>query len=145
MPRAQIIRKTFLAASIAAAGFTLLAFAQSAPNHDDQTSGPVRPISPGHGIGFRSPQDAVPTATPIKHLVVIFDENRSFDHYFGTYPDATNPRGEPAFHAASWTPAVDGLTPTLLTHNPNTQNPVNGVDGVNPFRLDRTQANTEGQ
>ena len=32
------------------------------------------------------------TATPIKHLVVIFQENVSFDHYFGTYPHATNPR-----------------------------------------------------
>src|SRR5262249_16087270 len=27
------------------------------------------------------------TATPIKHLVVIFNENRSFDHYFATYPN----------------------------------------------------------
>jgi phospholipase C len=26
------------------------------------------------------------TSTPIKHLVVIFQENVSFDHYFGTYP-----------------------------------------------------------
>ena len=26
------------------------------------------------------------TATPIKHVVVIFQENVSFDHYFGTYP-----------------------------------------------------------
>ena len=32
------------------------------------------------------------TATPIKHLVVIFGENVSFDHYFGTYPNALNPR-----------------------------------------------------
>jgi phospholipase C len=40
------------------------------------------------------------TATPIKHLVVIFGENRSFDHYFGTYPNALNPKGEPQFHAA---------------------------------------------
>ena len=31
------------------------------------------------------------TATPIKHLVVIFQENVSFDHYFATYPHATNP------------------------------------------------------
>ncbi len=33
------------------------------------------------------------TATPIKHLVVIFDENVSFDHYFGTYPFAANTDG----------------------------------------------------
>ncbi len=32
-----------------------------------------------------------PTNTPIKHVVVLFQENISFDHYFGTYPYATNP------------------------------------------------------
>ena len=30
------------------------------------------------------------TKTPIKHVVVIFQENVSFDHYFGTYPHAAN-------------------------------------------------------
>jgi phospholipase C len=29
--------------------------------------------------------DALPTATPIKHLVIIVGENRSFDHLFATY------------------------------------------------------------
>src|ERR1700751_3456829 len=38
-----------------------------------------------------------PTATPIKHLVVIFQENVSFDHYFGTYPTAENNPGETPF------------------------------------------------
>jgi phospholipase C len=33
------------------------------------------------------------TTTPIKHLVVIFDENQSFDHLFGTYPYAENTDG----------------------------------------------------
>ena len=35
--------------------------------------------------------DASETTTPIKHLVVIFQENVSFDHYFATYPQAANP------------------------------------------------------
>ena len=35
------------------------------------------------------------TATPIKHLVVIFQENVSFDHYFATYPVAVDPPNEP--------------------------------------------------
>src|SRR5215470_5301184 len=35
------------------------------------------------------------TTTPIEHLVVIFQENVSFDHYFATYPVALNPAGEP--------------------------------------------------
>ena len=63
-----------------------------------------------------------PTSTPIKHLVVIFDENESFDHYFGTYPDAANTDGTP-FHAKPGTPKVNGLTPSLLNHNPNSYNP----------------------
>ncbi|GER84695.1 MAG: alkaline phosphatase family protein [Thermogemmatispora sp.] len=73
------------------------------------------------------------TVTPIQHLVVIFDENVSFDHYFATYPVALNPPGEPAFHARPGTPTVNGLTPSLLNHNPNL---------ANPKRLDRSQALT---
>jgi phospholipase C len=87
-----------------------------------------------------------PTATPIKHLVVIFNENISFDHYFGTYPYATNPGGEPQFHAAPGTPAVNGLNKGLLTRNPNWLNsPVNGAGATNPFRLDRSEAATADQ
>jgi phospholipase C len=78
------------------------------------------------------------TATPIKHLVVIFDENISFDHYFGTYPYAQNLPGENPFHAKPGTPQVNGLynqltpqgqpTGPLLTNNPNGPN-------ANPVRL----------
>jgi phospholipase C len=70
------------------------------------------------------------TNTPIKYVVVIFQENVSFDHYFGTYPDARNPPGEPKFIAAPGTPLVNGLTPDLLVHNSNI---------APPFRLDRSQ------
>jgi phospholipase C len=62
------------------------------------------------------------TATPIKHLVVIFQENVSFDHYFGTYPNAANTDGQP-FHASRRTPTVNGLSGALLTNNPNLSNP----------------------
>jgi phospholipase C len=62
------------------------------------------------------------TTTPIKHVVVLFDENISFDHYFGTYPNATNTDGT-KFTAARNTPKVNGLTPALLTKNPNAYNP----------------------
>jgi phospholipase C len=85
------------------------------------------------------------TATPIKHLVVIFQENVSFDHYFGTYPVAANPAGEPRFYAAPGTPTVNGLTGSLLTLNPNSTNPANGTGATNPFRLDRSQAATADQ
>jgi phospholipase C len=54
--------------------------------------------------------------------VVIFQENVSFDHYFATYPQAANADGQP-FTGSPRTPAVDGLSPALLTHNPNLANP----------------------
>jgi phospholipase C len=55
--------------------------------------------------------------------VVIFQENISFDHYFGTYPRAANIDGQ-AFTAKPGTPAVDGVTPELLTRNPNSVQPM---------------------
>ena len=86
------------------------------------------------------------TATPIHHLVVIFQENVSFDHYFGTYPNARNPRGEPRFTAAPGTPSVNGYTDALLKQNPNYLNStVNGSGASNPFRLDHSQAATADQ
>jgi phospholipase C len=88
--------------------------------------------------------DGSSTATPIRHLVVIFQENVSFDHYFGTYPNALNPSGEPAFHARRNTPTVNGLSSGLLSNNPNL-NPLNGAGATNPFRLGRSQAVTKDQ
>jgi phospholipase C len=78
--------------------------------------------------------ESFPTKTPIKHLVVIFQENVSFDHYFATYPYATNPKGEPQFQAKDDTPRVNNLLAGgLLDQNPNS---------TKPFRLDRSQAVT---
>jgi phospholipase C len=92
-------------ASVVAAAITLL---------------PVYPAS-AQGNGGSS------TKTPIKHIVVIFQENVSFDHYFGTYPHAFNLPGEIPFHAKEDTPESNTLLPSgLLTNNPNK---------VNPFRI----------
>ena len=86
------------------------------------------------------------TTTPIKHVVVIFGENVSFDHYFGTYPNAANTDGQ-KFAPASGTPAVDGLPPatasslpTSLRHSTNllTSNP----NAALPQRLDSTATGT---
>jgi phospholipase C len=113
----------------------------------------------------------VHTATPIKHLVVIFQENVSFDHYFGTYPKAMNLAGETPFHASGHTPVANNLvTPLdvnnhfvpltgvdLLNNNPNNNpnapvapnnNKSNGAsptNPLNPIRLSAAQALTNDQ
>ena len=92
----------------------------------------------------RNTKAAPAAATPIQHIVVIFNENISFDHYFGTYPNALNPKFENKFTALANTPTVNGLSGGLLTNNPNL-NPANGTGASNPFRLDVNQANTADQ
>ena len=75
--------------------------------------------------------------TPVQHLVVLYQENVSFDHYFATYPHAANPPGEPPFDPSAETPSVNGLNESLLSpNNPN---------AVQPFRLDRSQFETSDQ
>jgi phospholipase C len=93
----------------------------------------------------------VTSSQVIKHVVVIFDENVSFDHYFGTYPNAANTGGTP-FTAAAGTPTnIDNYTtdPSLLTANPNLnsgnlKSSFNSVP-ANPFRLGPDQAGTGDQ
>jgi phospholipase C len=118
--------------------------------------------------GRDSDEHHVHTATPIKHVVVIFQENVSFDHYFGTYPNALNLSGETPFTASKRTPKVNTLANPLdvnnnfgplagvdlLNNNPN-NNPnapaapdnakTNGAGASNPFRLSPSQALTADQ
>ena len=55
--------------------------------------------------------DSIPvTTTPIKYIVVIFQDNNSFDHYFATYPNSENQEGESTFIPLKDTPSVNGLT-----------------------------------
>ncbi|MGB8835870.1 MAG: alkaline phosphatase family protein [Candidatus Acidiferrales bacterium] len=95
--------------------------------------------------GTMAQSEAQETATPIKHVVVIFDENISFDHYFGTYPHATNPKGETAFHAKSDTPRVNNLLAAgLLDQNPNSTQPFR-VDPAHVVTCDQGHGYTEEQ
>jgi len=88
-------------------------------------------MTPPTGFAADKDTDDFHSKTPIKHVVVIFQENVSFDHYFATYPHAANPGGnDPNFKGADDTPSVNGLNSGLLENNPNS---------VAPFRLDRAQ------
>ena len=108
--------------------------------------------------------DHAPAATPIKHVVVIFQENVWFDHYFCTHPNALNLSGETKFMASPRTPKVNSLaTPLDLNHhftpiadvdllNNNPTNPaapdnskINGKAAPNPFRLSPSQSLTQHQ
>ncbi|RJQ80240.1 phospholipase [Amycolatopsis panacis] len=107
--RRRRTRRLFGAGALASAAMLAIATGSAATSADAQPSHPL-------------PASWLPTLTPIKHVVVIFGENISFDHYFGTYPNATNENGTP-FQAAKHTPKVNGLDKSLLTKNPNAYDP----------------------
>jgi phospholipase C len=123
-------------------------------------------VTPGPVVsGLGSPK------TPIQHLVVIFGENISYDHYFGTYPKVGYNAADPLdssesdlsnFPSNATAPANNNLvaplntltwaalaTPTLLTANPNGPTGsgavYNGANAVNPFLFWPSQAATADQ
>lgn len=63
--------------------------------------------------------------TDIEHIVLLMQENRSFDHYFGTL-SSTNGfnAASPAFQQMGWNPMTQALDPAGVTI---------------PFRLDTTR------
>ncbi|CUA93428.1 phospholipase C [Thiomonas bhubaneswarensis] len=129
-----MLRKTLLATSVALAAVGVAA-----------CGGGSDAVATVPGTNYTAAR-ALATATPIKHVVVLYQENVSFDHYFATYPNATNPTGEPAFTAKTGTTTPNNLVKAnLLTNNPNYTNTANGTDAAEPFRLDRTQAATADQ
>ncbi len=109
---------TTAALTLATAGLAPLALAHAAPVSASAGTEPV-------------------TSTPIHHLVVVFQENASFDHYFGTYPEAANPPGDPPFVARSNTPAVNNLLPSPLNGDQDFR--VTNPNLAPSFRLDRSQ------
>jgi phospholipase C len=125
------VEKVERRAAVAAAGLVALGltFATAQASVGGRNLGDSTPQA-GGTVVLTGARDG--TATPIQHLVVVYDENISFDHYFGTYPKAANTDGT-TFVAKPNTPSVNGLTPALLTANPN---------GSNPARLAPSQALT---
>jgi phospholipase C len=127
----------------------------------------VQSTPPGNGNANTTPPPTPPTPTTaqnaIQHVVVIFGENISFDHYFGTYPNAANTGGTTFTAATAASAALSPTnlpatptnisnyisTPSLLTANPNlnTANTVSASNSVsaNPFRLGPNQAATADQ
>ncbi|QDG88155.1 phospholipase C [Pseudarthrobacter sp. NIBRBAC000502770] len=90
-------------------------------------------------------ENAAGTATPIKHVVVLFQENVSFDHYFATYPNAANTPGETqqgtGAAAAAFKPSEDTPKDINTLANAGLLAP-NNPNSVQPARLSPMQAVT---
>lgn len=101
----------------------------------------LAPLALGMAVAAQAQTPA--PQTPITNVIVLFQENVSFDHYFGTYPNAQNNSGEQVFSPYPGTPTINGLTPELLKNNPNKNAALTAQ--ANPIRLSPSQAYTCSQ
>jgi phospholipase C len=113
--RLAIAQKRF--AALALGGLLATSFTYYVANAQQEAGGvgSAEPDVSGPSILQAQAANVSPSATPtldearnkIKHVVVIMQENRSFDHYFGTYPGAEG------------IPIQDGI-PTVCVPDPQT-------------------------
>ena len=87
--RRQIARRRTFAALVLVSTLGI-AWTLNPLNDDGGRAGSNLPTGPSPSEPSRSPGSGriVPGETPIDHVVFIIKENRTFDHYFGTYPGA---------------------------------------------------------
>jgi phospholipase C len=142
--------RTFItvgATVILAAGAAVGATAAGAANASPTLAARLAAQFPGYHIPAKVSKtlyDHSRTSTPIKHVVVIFDENESFDHYFGTYPYAANTDGTP-FVAKPSTPTVNGLYSAITSKGPIGPLLTDNPNEYNPQRLSQSEALTSDQ
>ena len=95
-----------------------------------------------HGISASTAAKIALLRQKVKHVFVIFQENRSFDHYFGSYPGANG------LYAT-----YPGANPNDIYAQPGTSfssfnSLIRNVDGtystINPFLIPRTIVNQAG-
>ncbi len=93
---------------------------------------------------------AASTATPIKHVIIIMQENHSFDNYFGTYPTAN---GTLVNDITSQLQKVDGIpngvclpygASCLSPYPANEDNTPNPVEGQLVYEKDYNNGKVDG-
>jgi phospholipase C len=112
--------------------------------------GPLNINQGGIGVPFGGGDPAVPTNSPIKHIIVLVFQNASFDHLFGHFTppsgqtiEAAHP-GVPGFTQKDATGA--SISPFLLTNPASTDmghNGANYTDSIDGGAMDGF-AKTEG-
>jgi phospholipase C len=102
-------------------GLALIAVACSTSEAEPRAPSSPTPSASPSAVTSGSPDafdaDALETTTPIKHVVFLIKENRSFDHLFGTFPKADGVTNGMAFgQPRALTRGTEGRLPGDLPH-----------------------------
>ncbi|HET6914688.1 MAG TPA: alkaline phosphatase family protein, partial [Acidimicrobiales bacterium] len=85
----------------------------------------------------------------IKHVVILMQENRSFDHYFGTMANVRGFRDATAYTSYAGGPSTNPATVfSQTTIDPKSGTPLLKVGGdtfLNPFELESNPPTVDGQ
>ena len=91
----------------------------------------------GLGVVGLSPPSSHAASTPIKHVVVIMEENHTFDNYFGAFPGVNNnPKGPSGKPWGVTEPAASDPLPYDLSHSgPRAYGAIDGgaMNNFNPI------------
>ena len=82
----------------------------------------LMPILAACSSGTTSTVKTYPIKTPIKHVIVIMQENRSFDSYFGTFPGADGLPRNAAGQFTTCSPDPNTFTCVYPYHDPGDKN-----------------------
>jgi phospholipase C len=80
--------------------------------------------------------------TKVKYVFVLFQENRSFEHYFGTYPGANGLQS--TYPGANPADPYSQPANTFASYNSLIQNVDGTFSTISPFLIPRTIVNTNG-
>jgi phospholipase C len=99
---------------------------------------PTAPVRAAHGVRHL-------TATPIQHIVVIVQENRSFDNLFNGYPQANTVTSGQAIPVDANGKPIPNATPTTIPlAQTSLRSPWDVVHGLSQFDKSYDQARNDG-
>ena len=122
----ELFRRGTALGAVASLFQASFAFAD-APMITPQPGGPaqVRAMMVANEPALSTAQEIALLRKHVKYVFVIFQENRSFDSYFGTFPGADGLFSQPAAQTAGFYQPIENTDGTMAT--------------VSPFRLDPAQ------
>jgi phospholipase C len=97
---------------------------------------------------FQTTRGTSSTATPIQHIIIVMQENHSFDNYFGTYPTANGTLLDPITFQLQHVngipdrqclPYQGSCISPLLTTSPDPSNP---IEGQSTYEMDYSNNGT---
>ncbi|MFC4243578.1 alkaline phosphatase family protein [Gryllotalpicola reticulitermitis] len=121
-------RRTFLMATGAAAGAAAVGAGVAAGANAAAAATPGKPAHPAHPAPHPEPKHLTRSMSDLKHVVILMQENRSFDHYFSTMPGVRGLNDKQALTFQDGTTVFQQRDAAGAVHTPQVDDSAWGTD-----------------